>query len=94
MHGWKRMSSFHIRQWYREASPNYCQKFGEGDRFWTPKYHAFEIFTRRKLEEKLHYLHLNPVRGGLVERATDWKWSSARWYESGKPVGVPIRWVD
>ncbi len=26
------------------------------------------------------YLHDNPVRRGLVELATDWRWSSARWY--------------
>ncbi len=28
------------------------------------------------------YIHLNPVRRGLVARAVDWKWSSARWYVS------------
>ncbi len=26
------------------------------------------------------YIHHNPVRAGLVKRATDWPWSSARWY--------------
>ncbi len=30
----------------------------------------------------IDYIHLNPVRRGLVYRASDWKWSSARWYES------------
>ena len=25
------------------------------------------------------YIHLNPVRRGLVQRAVDWQWSSARW---------------
>ncbi len=29
----------------------------------------------------IDYFHLNPVRRGLVERVTDWQWSSARWYE-------------
>jgi putative transposase len=29
----------------------------------------------------IDYIHLNPVRRGLVERAVDWQWSSARWYE-------------
>jgi putative transposase len=29
----------------------------------------------------IDYFHLNPVRRKLVERATDWHWSSARWYE-------------
>jgi hypothetical protein len=27
----------------------------------------------------IDYLHRNPVRRGLVERAVDWQWSSARW---------------
>ncbi len=30
----------------------------------------------------IDYIHMNPVRRGLVQRASDWKWSSARWYES------------
>ena len=28
----------------------------------------------------LNYIHLNPVRRGLCERAVDWKWSSARYH--------------
>ena len=36
----------------------------------------------------IEYIHNNPVRRGLVEKATDWIWSSARFY-SGE-VGVPI----
>ena len=59
-----------------------------------PKYYSFEIHERAKLEEKLRYLHENPVRAGLVDHRTDWQWSSARWYEWGMPVGVPIRWVE
>ena len=94
MHGWKRMSSFHIREWYRTSAAEYFQGFGKGDRFWTPKYYSFEIYSQRKLEEKLEYMHLNPVRAGLVARAIDWKWSSARWYELRRSVGVPIRWID
>ena len=38
------------------------------------------------------YIHLNPVRRGFVERAVDWQWSSARWYERldyDKNVRVP-----
>lgn len=30
----------------------------------------------------IDYIHENPVRRGLVKQARDWKWSSARWYES------------
>ncbi|RIK76654.1 MAG: hypothetical protein DCC68_18850 [Planctomycetota bacterium] len=30
----------------------------------------------------IDYIHQNPVRKKLCERARDWKWSSARYYES------------
>jgi putative transposase len=29
----------------------------------------------------IDYFHLNPVKRGLVKRAVDWQWSSARWFE-------------
>lgn len=94
MHSWKRRSSIDLREWYREVSPNYAAEFGEGDQFWQPKYYAFEIYDRKKLEEKLQYMHENPVRSGLVLKPTDWKWSSARFYAWQQSVGVPIRWVE
>jgi putative transposase len=28
----------------------------------------------------MEYIHMNPVRRGLCERAVDWRWSSARYY--------------
>jgi putative transposase len=94
IHELKRQSSLRIRTWYREKAANYFSEFGEGDKFWQPKYYSFSIYERVKLEEKLNYMHLNPVRAGLVESAVDWPWSSARWYEARRSVGVPIQWID
>jgi putative transposase len=31
-------------------------------------------------------INANPVRRGLVARAEDWEWSSARWYAGLRPV--------
>jgi putative transposase len=93
MHEWKRRSSFSIRAWYRSGDARYFERFGMGDRFWQPKYYAFSIHTRAKLEAKLLYMHHNPVRAGLVGRPVDWTWSSAPWYEESRPVGVPIGWI-
>jgi hypothetical protein len=33
--------------------------------------------------EKVEYIHLNPVRAGLVQRAEEWPWSSVRDYKAG-----------
>jgi putative transposase len=93
VHEWKRRSSFNIRAWYRAGNAHYFEQAEFGARFWQPKYYAFEILGRSKLEEKLAYMHVNPVRAGFVERAEEWNWSSARWYEDRQTVGVPIGWV-
>ena len=82
-----------IRGWYSRQKLRYFEDFEVGIRFWQPKYHAFEICEQAKIEEKLDYMHTNPVRAGLVARAVDWPWSSARWYLERKSVGVPIAWV-
>lgn len=36
----------------------------------------------------LRYIHLNPVRAGLVENPEDWRWSSYREYLGTEPVGI------
>ena len=94
LHGLKRMSSFRIRNWYRDNAPNYFEQFGEGDRLWQSKSYTFNVYSEAKLTEKLNYIHLNPVRASLVDRAEDWRWSSARWYLNKKSAGVPIHWIE
>ena len=37
----------------------------------------------------IEYVHNNPVRRNLVKLATDWKWSSARWYASEGEIVDP-----
>ena len=54
---------------------------------------GFNLFTERKAEEKLSYVHQNPVRAGLVARPEDWRWSSAGYYATGRSVGVPVAWL-
>jgi len=38
------------------------------------------IFSEKKRQEKLTYLHNNPVKRGLVSAPGDWPWSSWRFY--------------
>ncbi|TWT77712.1 Transposase IS200 like protein [Posidoniimonas polymericola] len=50
------------------------------------------------LQKMIEYTHLNPVRRGLVEKASDWKWSSAGWYQGEepnrlKPDHIPPEWL-
>ncbi len=63
------------------------------DPVWQPKCYPFNLFSEKKALEKLAYMHSNPVRAGLVEHACQWRWSSARHYELGEPVGVALEWI-
>jgi putative transposase len=36
--------------------------------FWEEGYHAEEIISQEFYESKLNYIHLNPVRAGIVEK--------------------------
>ncbi len=94
MKQWKQRSAFAIKRFLQDELEQYADFVEEHDAVWQRKYYAFQIYSRGKLEEKLTYMHMNPVRAGLVEKAVDWRWSSARWYEAGRTVGVPIEWVE
>ncbi|MBL4885171.1 MAG: transposase [Planctomycetaceae bacterium] len=94
MKQWKQISSRDIRQIVLPTLNEYRSKTKDDDPFWQRKYYAFHIEDSSKLEEKLQYMHLNPVRAGLAERAIDWQWSSARYYELGHCVGVPIQSIN
>ncbi len=52
------------------------------------------IRSRKELNEKIKYIHENPIRRGLVARATDWIWSSARSYAEFASSGPEIDRMD
>jgi len=47
---------------------------------WQPRFFDHALRTVKEYHEKVEYIHLNPVRAGLVERAEDWVWSSIHDY--------------
>ena len=40
--------------------------------------------------EKLNYIHQNPVRAGLVGKASDYRWSSARIWQGRQSENKPL----
>jgi len=44
--------------------------------FWKDGYHAKEVLTKEFFMQKMNYIHLNPVRAGLVEKEEEYVWSS------------------
>jgi putative transposase len=58
--------------------------FTQGDRslprFWQPRFYDFNVWSAKKVREKLDYMHRNPVTRKLVEHPKDWPWSSWPFY--------------
>ena len=61
-----------------------------GEHFWQARYYDFNVRTEKKRIEKLRYIHRNPVKRGLVEKAEDWPWSSFCHYITGEEGTVEI----
>jgi putative transposase len=51
---------------------------------WQEGFHPQQFISEEMLQQKIDYLHHNPVRTGVVERPEDWVYSSARDYVGGR----------
>ena len=47
---------------------------------WTKDNHAELIYSQKFIEQKVNYIHQNPVKNGIVENPEDYLYSSARNY--------------
>jgi hypothetical protein len=61
------------------------------------EFSAVDIWSRRFIRQKLHYIHMNPVRAGLCDHPAKWRWSTYAAYLPHEPEAVPIevdkRWL-
>ena len=48
----------------------------ETGELWQERFFDHALRTVREYHEKVEYIHLNPVKRGLVKKPEDWKWSS------------------
>ena len=65
---------------------NLCQYAGSNDKkinkyhFWQEGNHVEQIWTYAFFQQKLNYIHMNPVRQEIVEKPEEYLYSSARNY--------------
>lgn len=72
--------------------------FGRRDHFLPqfrqPRFYDFNVWSQKKCVEKLHYMHMNPVKRKLVAHPKHWPWSSFSFYaksDSGLVRIDPLR---
>ena len=59
----------------------------EKHQFWQHDNHPIELVTQLFFDQKIGYIHDNPVKAGFVEQSHHWHWSSARNYADRALVG-------
>ena len=52
--------------------------------FWTHENHAEYIYSNKFIEQKIEYIHNNPVRAGIVQKPEEYRYSSAIDYAGEK----------
>lgn len=57
---------------------------------WQKDSSAIDLFSSKFLQQKLKYIHMNPVRAGLCASPEQWMWSSYRAYFPKIAPDVPI----
>jgi REP element-mobilizing transposase RayT len=53
---------------------------GERGLLWQGRFFDRALRTVKEYQEKVEYIHLNPVKAGLVSRPEEWRWSSVHDY--------------
>ncbi len=67
---------------------------GKDHSFWETRFYDFNVRTKKKKVEKLVYMHMNPVKRGLVDQPDDWIWSSYSFYQEKGKILIPIDRVE
>ena len=93
MRDFKKYTSVRIRQrleddgqlgYLEKLHRNAVNKKDQRFKLWKDRFDDVVITTEKMLGIKIQYIHENPVRAGLVQKAEEWKYSSERDYQSGK----------
>jgi putative transposase len=72
------------REWLLWMMERAGKKHNEKFQLWQAECHPVELTTPEMTQQKLGYLHNNPVEAGFVVKPEDWLYSSAIDYYGGK----------
>ncbi len=81
------------REWLLNAMSKEAQRIGRAANYklWRDDNHAIYIDGKKiKINDRLHYIHENPIRNGMVSNDWDYVYSSAKDYQTGKTGLVNI----
>ena len=72
------------REWLLGLLAYFGRLKGQKNQVWQHDNHPIALWSQEVTGQKIDYIHLNPVRAGLVHSAEQWRYSSA-----GAYAGLP-----
>lgn len=72
----------------------YLEKWKSHNQFWQFNSHPIELYSNKVIDQKLNYIHQNPVVAGYVEKPYFWKYSSARNYMSDDDSLIKVELIS
>ncbi len=61
-----------------------------GRNLWQDGKHSLHLWSDKLIWQKIHYIHNNPVRAGLVSHSADYRWSSFGAFEVQSAHQIPV----
>ena len=70
------------REWLLKVLRNYGAQNNKNKEYqvWRQDNHPIELYTNPVIDQKIEYIHMNPVTAGIVANPEDYLYSSARNY--------------
>jgi REP-associated tyrosine transposase len=75
---------------FRDTGKSIVQN--ENYQFWRQDYHPVELETNEMMDQRLDYMHNNPMEASNVENPEDYMYSSAKDYSRRKGLLKIVFW--
>jgi len=62
-------------------------------KLWQDGFHPMECYDKEIFDQKLEYIHNNPVTAGFVEKPEDWLYSSAKGYSDNSGM-IKLHYIN
>ncbi len=84
------------REWMFSLFNSYGQKNANNEIFqiWKRDNRPMQILTPKFAKQKLDYIHMNPVKAGIVDKPEEYLYSSARNYSNRKDFVIDVELLD
>ncbi len=93
---WRQVKSLFTRSYLaaggNDAEGSISRESKDEHALWQRRFFEHTIRDEDDLKRCTDYIHINPVKHGLVEKATDWPWSSFHRYVQMQEY--PVNWGD